>query len=272
MQDLDSQTNDVNPYDSIPGIIINTMPKSASVYIFSTLSKSLKKDTYNEFIAPGYFPDYYLMPSKVCHVLDNRLIRQEHFDAKKINIHVLEQLQCKMILHFRDPRQAMLSWVHHCEKPYANPAANNYSLHLPCDGYIDLPFEKKIDWHIETHFKSLVNWAHGWANYLQNPKIEILLTSYESMRKDEEAFFARILDFYNIPQSLFIYTPVEKDNKHHYRKGELTEWEHVFSEKQKMRCDELMDEGLMRRFGWKKATNCKLILPEKIERHTETFF
>ncbi|MCH9769302.1 MAG: sulfotransferase domain-containing protein [Gammaproteobacteria bacterium] len=240
---------------NIPGLFINTMPKSGSVYLMNTICKGLGFPFLRDFLAPGYFPYYYLMPRKIEYILKNQLIRQEHFNASEINIHVLEDLKCRFILHLRDPRQATLSWVHNCNllQGRARPHCYNYTIHLPFDGYKDLPLTKQIDWHIETHLKSMAEWLQGWSNYLDRAKIDILVTHYEDLIKGEEAFFAKVMDFYKIPKGFFVYSPTHKDPTSHFRKGQADEWQEVFTDKQKARCDEIINEKLLKRFGWHKA-------------------
>lgn len=240
---------------SIPGIMINTMPKSASIYILNTLSSSLKLSQYIEPVAPGYFPNYFMRPYKLNQVLKYHMLRQEHFDASEINLHILEKARCQFVLHVRDPRQATLSWAHHFNRLHQDPMAPNYTKHLLFPGYYDLPFEQQLDWHIETHLNSMSDWLRGWVTHLKGNPTNVLLTTYEQMREDEAAFFDRIIEFYEIPKKHFRHKAAPKNMKNHYRKGLSDEWLHVFSDRQKARCDELLDATILDFFNWDKAVS-----------------
>ena len=137
----------------IPGIFINTMPKSGTSYISSVLSRSLNIELLYDYVAPGYFPNYFLLPSRLQYVLNGNVVRTEHFDANPINIFVLEKYKPKLVFHVRDPRQATLSWLHHVNRMIIQtPDADNYTIHiLPVD-YLNWPLEQQIDWHLEHRY------------------------------------------------------------------------------------------------------------------------
>lgn len=243
-----------NEIRKIPGILLNTMPKSGSTYILSTIGKSLNIDILYETISPGCFPTYTLLPDKLKCFMHCSAVTGGHFDASALNLRVLNTYKPKLILHVRDPRQATLSWAHHVNKLLVDTQnADHYMLHAPPEDYLNWSLNQQIDWQIETHFKSLVCWLQGWVNAIEHAKFDILLTNHEEMCQDELAFFHKIVDFYGIDRRFFKYDPPNLTQQVHFRKGETAEWEHIFTDTQKRRCEELLGDALLERFSWKKT-------------------
>lgn len=237
----------------VPFILLNTMPKSGSIYILMTLADSLSIEVSLEGAAHGFFPDYYLIPAKLAQLKAGRIVRQEHFDAKPLNIRLLANYTDRIVLHLRDPRQATLSWLHHANRlAREHPEGVNYTVHALPEGYLDWPLPQQLDWQIETHLVSLVSWLKDWQSYLDGEAadIQVLVTRFEDLIVDERAYFARILKFYGIPEELFTHRPAEKTIIHNYRAGQPDEWRRVFTGAQKKRCAEIIGDGLLERFGW----------------------
>ena len=237
-----------------PGLLINTLPKSGSVYITHFLARNLQLPILNK-VAHGYFPYYYLIPNALDHLLLGNRIAQEHFDANPVNIHWLKKLDIPFVLHVRDPRQATLSWVHHYNQ-CIREGANNYTVHItPPVDYLNLPLERQIDWHIDTHLVSVTLWLKQWMHALQKEKLNVLVTYYRDLQNDEKSFFDRILKFYHISGKFSDAPNPQKDQNLHFRKGLLDEWKTVFTEQQVERCDRIIGEEIFDFFGWKNEVS-----------------
>ncbi|MBS0624217.1 MAG: hypothetical protein JSS62_06325 [Verrucomicrobia bacterium] len=97
-------------------IFINTMPKSGSVYIISVLEQSLKHFGYQfTRVSQLRFHDDYMDPLMILRMINVPFYAQGHVDATDYNLDVLAIYFPRFILNVRDPRQAMLSWLHHIE-------------------------------------------------------------------------------------------------------------------------------------------------------------
>lgn len=206
-----------------------------------------------ENVSHGFFPDYYPIPGRMARFTDGRVVRQEHFDAKPLTINWLGRYTDRMILHLRDPRQATLSWLHHANRlAREHPDACNYTVHSLPQGYLEWPFDRQLDWQIETHMASLAAWLRGWLSYVDGAErdLRVMTTRYEDMVADELGFFARVLEFYGIPDALFVHRPAEKTLAHNYRRGEPGEWLRVFSSAQKARSVDLIGRDILAHFNW----------------------
>jgi hypothetical protein len=177
------------------------------------------------------------------------VVRQEHVDASPANLEILGKHVDRIVLHVRDPRQAMLSWAHHINRTLKLfPDAGSQTVHpLPKD-YMRWDFPKQIDWHIENHMASLVSWLHQWSDC--TPPFKILWTKYEDLLNDERTLFERIRTFYGIPPHRFNLRTPSKTITYHYRSGNPDEWKSVLTEAQRKRCIAIIGHDVLDHFGW----------------------
>lgn len=231
-------------------IFVNTLPKSGSVYIVNCLKKNLSHKGYSFIrISKDRFHDDYLNTSLLSHIKNKKYLSQEHVDASETNLRILKKALPKFVLHLRDPRQAMLSWVHHVEKVQLNHKFLWSEDICPPEEYFTWPFEEKIDWQIEHYLSACVDWIEEWCNAIDSGGLDILVTTFEEMKQDQDAFFKRILKFYNLNTPDFQTIPFQP-GKNHHRKGSVDEWKIVCTPNQIARINEMVSDELLERFGW----------------------
>lgn len=182
-----------------PVILLNTLPKSGSVFIATTLIDTL--DLEFSYISPALFVSdvvNYDIAENLC--LRGGYLSQSHLFAYDLNLKLIQLLFDKMIVHVRDPRQALLSWAHHILKYYESPR-----IYLRFDMGIDLPhnyrdrsFEQQLDWLIEHYFPKQLEWLRGWLRAHSDPgfKTDILFTNYRDFHSSSDQFWKSIQDFY----------------------------------------------------------------------------
>jgi len=212
--------------EPLPAIILNTLPKSGSIYIGRTLADGLGIKYSLESISHGFFPNYYIIPNKLLALSKESALRQEHFDPNPVNLQLLKKWAPRIILNVRDPRQATLSWLHHANRlAREHPDGINYTIHELPDGYLGWPIERQLDWQIDTHLVSAVGWLRNWFDWIDSDHAgpKVLVTRLEDLVADEQAFFERILEFLRIPKERFVYRPPEKTITHNYRLGATDE-------------------------------------------------
>ena len=236
----------------LPSILINTMPKSGSIYLSRMVASSLGIEFSLKPLAHGFFPTYFMIPDALERFSGGDVVRQEHFDASPINLTLCGRNIDRMVLHVRDPRQAMLSWTHHVNRLLKlHPNGINFTIHQPPDGFLDWPFDDQLDWHIDRHLVSLVAWLRQWLVADQTkPSLKILWTTYEELVNDERVLFDRILEFHEIPVDRFDFRPPEKTMQVHFRAGQPDEWQAALTAEQKRRCANIVGHDLFDRFGW----------------------
>src|SRR5271170_1728898 len=172
----------------LPPILINTMPKSGSIYLTRTIANSLEIEYSLRSLASGVFPTYAMIPTALERFRCGNVVRQEHFDASPTNLAICERYVDRMVLHVRDPRQATLSWTHHFNRLLAlSPNGEHGTTHQPPDDFCRWPFHNQIDWHIDHHLVSLVTWLRQWMSVERTSLLKILWTNYEELVDDERA-------------------------------------------------------------------------------------
>ena len=237
----------LSPKEQNQVILLNTFPRSGSIFIYTTLYNNLNYQTGR--IASGRFYNVWLREDLIRNLLGTKHVVQEHINASVDNLVMLEQYFPKFVLNLRDPRQTMLSWYYFVE------AKNQAYLHLWADvifipfQYCHWTFEEKIDWQIENYLPLAVKWIQDWCVAIDSGKMQILVTRFEDMCDDPQAFFQKIADFYDLPVKEFI-IPEFCPGKLHQRLGEKREWERVYNDKQKKRISEIIPPELLERFGW----------------------
>lgn len=226
----------------VPPILINTLPKSGSVYIIQTMqahlkyaSLSISSDIFfsNDLIRTLYFYKSFESP----HLL------QEHLPALPDNLQLMAHLN-RWVVHVRDPRQALLSWVFFLEKETSDLQQALRLQYIP-SYYSQLAFKQKLDWQIKHHLPLLVQWLEGWMKS-DSP---VLFTYYRDLKNQPETFFKQIYEFFELDFSDF-QLPSPKPGQQHYRKGELNEWRDVFSQKQQSNANQLIPEDVFQFFKW----------------------
>src|SRR6266567_2869172 len=69
---------------------------------------------------------------------------------------------------------------------------------------------------IERFFVGSVKWLQEWLHYQKSGgPIAVLVTTHDDLVADERAFFDRILNFFDIPDSRFRWRPEDKTIENH---------------------------------------------------------
>jgi Sulfotransferase domain len=235
----------------LPPILINTMPKSASIYLTRTVASSLGIQYSVRAIGQGVFPTYTMDCAALEEFKRGNIVRQEHFDPTPANLATCAQYVDRIVLHVRDPRQATLSWTHHVRRLLSlHPHSTPWTIFQPPEDYSIWSFDRQLDWQIDRHMSLLVIWLRQWMAAQQSSPLKILSTRYEDFVNDEHAFFVRILKFYDIDAARVIMRPPRKTTKYHYRCGRVDEWKDVFTAEQKARALTMLGPDILERFGW----------------------
>jgi hypothetical protein len=241
----------------LPPILLNTMPKSGSIFILRCLSQGLGIGETK--IATNLFPDDLIIREKLDDLALGNLIAQQHLPARDINLSFLGRRLDRMIVHVRNPRQAMLSWLHHLDNFHAHrhiePACElgleAVTPALPPD-YFERTISEKIDHLLDAHLPQLINWTEDWVDAADSRSgLEIRITTFENFVADPAAFLESLLDYFGIAQADFDATKLpRREARTHFRKGLTDEWRTVFSAAQQDKAAAMIPETLARRFAW----------------------
>jgi hypothetical protein len=240
----------VDPEPPIYRVLLNTLPKSGSVFLFCTLSESLR-------LPRMHLGNMYSLVDQISLTQMRRFIAaacvsQNHLAPSAENIQILKHFGCRLILHLRDPRQALLSWVHHLDWLYGDDRRDGLLLSPPYPpvGYFGWDFARKLDWQIDNYLPHMIDWIDRWVAIHDEGQLPILLTSYAEFCRDIEGLCERICAFCDIPPDRFDFVEIPKTIDHHFRLGDDSEWRRVYSAEQADRANAMVPPALANRLGW----------------------
>jgi hypothetical protein len=245
-----------------PGILLNTMPKSGSVYIAKSLAKMLALDT----MAIGH---RYALIDQIDAAAAQTLSRggyvsQNHLAPSAENLQILRHFDMKLVLHLRDPRQALLSWVHHLDRISGgsddNIALLYFTPRTPL-GYFEYSLHHKIDWQIENYLPQLIAWTAQWLAIADDRSIPVLITHQDDLRCGERAFFEAILAFYQIELDCRLPGLPRTLNETHFRRADPAEWRRTFLPDQIARATTAIPQWMRSRFDWGDGAEDITVVP-----------
>jgi hypothetical protein len=240
----------------LPSILVVTIPKSGTIFTNQMLSRGLSLESAS--VSFGYFPHYLVDIPKVLSFVEGGQVASAHFDPSPVNLQSLTAFVDKWVVHIRDPRSVVLSWVCHMNRLYEERSNGQYK-HLyvyptPPEPYFSWSLPKQVDWNIEYFLPRVLDWTRSWLAVYDSRRYNILLTNYSALARDELAYIYQILDFYEIPRSAFHRPKIEKTVLgSHFRTGTEDEWLRAFTGDQVMRTTAMVGEDLIARFGWRRS-------------------
>jgi hypothetical protein len=246
-----SRLRPVRPQTCGEGILLNTMPKSGSVYVLKSLAKILRLRTM--YIGNQYGLIDQIDVKDALTFSGGGFVSQNHLAASPENLQILQHFKLKMVLHLRDPRQALLSWIHHLHYIADGNDRSEQLLYFaprPPVGYFAFSLSRQIDWQIENYMPQLVLWATRWVEIADRGTIPILITHQNDLRLEEKAFFDAILAFYRIDLDYALPNLARTMDETHFRKADPMEWRRTFTPAQAIRATSMIPESLSKRFGW----------------------
>ena len=212
------------------------------------MAKGLAIDT--RIVSNQYFPYDTIRYFELKALADSGGISQDHFDASPINLTHIGRFFDRIVVQVRDPRQAMLSWIHFIEGFRDNPETYLFIYPPLPDRYFERSLSDKIDWAIEHWLPLRADWTQGWVDASNAGHLRVKITHFERMVADGEAFFHDLLEFNAIPRERFIMPLLPRDEAIHFRKGEIDEWRSVFTPAQIADSAARIPPALARFMGW----------------------
>jgi hypothetical protein len=201
----------------LPSIVVATLPKSASISVANIFNSGFNLPSFAYSLADieiveSWARDY--ARGGACHVT--------HLLPTRKNIRRLKSCGVdRLIVHVRDPRQALLSWVHHVVRyPASLP-------HLLRGGFQENSIADRIEAVMETYIRD-IQWIEGWLD--AEEEIEIKFSRFEDFVQDRAAFIQGYLDFYGVPEKFFSMedaVTAHAGTDYHYRAGLTDEWRTV---------------------------------------------
>ncbi|MEC8044358.1 MAG: sulfotransferase domain-containing protein [Verrucomicrobiota bacterium] len=256
--DYRSMDDSISAYKEINGskkapILFNTLPKSGTVFINAFLSSLLKSKT---ILAPiNQFP-HSTIHWKTIEKLQNRnFFIHGHFSASKNNIEVIKKKVHKVILHLRDPRQAVYSWYRFIDSNYENTGP--YLYNIP-DDYCNFTQDEKYHFFFNDELNTFANWIENWLTIKKEKNDQILFTTYEKFVDNKHAYYTEILDFLNMETHVehimshenALHNRAKSNKLFHFREGKKSSWKEQLPTKWINHLNDRISDTLLETFGW----------------------
>ena len=245
-----AQGNPQRRWPGLPPILINTLPKSGSVYIAQTLARGLGLPLRS--LSYGYFPQDTLDHVRLQAFGRGDAVGQEHVDASLTNLTLLGRFCPRLVVHVRDPRAATLSWVHHLQRLLDDDAALfTLACPAPPPNFASLALSARLDWGIERFLPACVRWINGWCSApFADHGLTVRFTRYEQFHRDPGGFFTDLLAFHGLDPKSLDWPQVERTRENNFRAGRIDEWHEAFTPQQRRDAEALIPTTMLERFGW----------------------
>ncbi len=243
-------------------ILINALPKSASLYIVRALAATLGLEqtrigtrgmnrTQVDVLAAHEF------------LAGDRTIAQDHIAATSYNLDLLYYVGLrKLVVMFRDPRDAMVSWAHQLERDDVVGNRWHWALMVSSgiisEDYYDLSSRRKLDVLIERHYPLAQEWMRGWLAAESGGRLEVGIRTYEQFVEDPEVFVRGLLAFFDVDPRREILWPKDTGRRisttirgdTHFRRGVVGSHRDELSPQQVARLNAGADAEMFERFNW----------------------
>jgi Sulfotransferase domain len=235
----------------IPAIMFVAMMKSASEFIRENIIHAL--DVPEIGLSIGTVPRDKVVPSAVRQLVKGGAIARSHMSADNLPELIANGVE-RLILHVRDPRQVVVSWVHYMGQvsdAVFRWSASIYDPPVPLE-FRDWGFRERLDWAVRNYMPGQLRWLEDWMFAVESgPPIPILVSKFEDFVRDQRAFFDGISDFFGVSEipvpSLRRQSAAAMRN---FRAGKIDEWRNVLTTSQ-LGIFTARVEPLAKYFGWR---------------------
>jgi Sulfotransferase domain len=235
----------------IPPVMFVAMMKSASEFIRENIMRVL--DIPEIGLSMGTIPRDRVIPSAVRQLVKGGAIARAHISADNLSALMANGVQ-RLILHVRDPRQVIVSWVHYMagiSDAEFRWSASTYDPPVPVE-FRDRGFGQQLDWAVRNYMPGQLQWLEDWMVVVNSgPPIPILVSKFEDFAQDQRSFFGRISDFMEVSEIRVPSLPWQSAAAmRNFRMGRFDEWREVLTPSQ-IAVWEARVEPLARYFGWR---------------------
>ncbi len=223
----------------LPSVALVTLAKSASISVASIFTSGLNLPSFaysfnTAGVIESWARDY--ARGGACYATHLRPTPDTIERLRRSGI-------SKIIVHVRDPRQTLLSTVHHLSRyPDQLITLTKTVAHRP----IAQQIEELMDIYLYR-----IRWIMGWME--AERELGLMFSTFEDFVRDKDAFIQKYLNYYDGPTDAFSYeesTTRHQGTDYHFRKGEVSEWRDVFPPREAAYLSSLLPKEMKERFGW----------------------
>jgi hypothetical protein len=236
----------------MPGILINTVPKSASESIWNRFAEGF--GLAQGHISLCLYPDCTVIPNRAAFAAEGGLIAKEHLPASSHNLTALKNAGLdKVLFHLRDPRQVVLSWTHFVRDDVSMRLMGPlWRKVVPPASVLAGDFNKVLDWSVDNFLPMLVKFVQGWQKVAEDREIgiDVQFFTFEHFLEAPDTYFKDAFAFLGLDPAQF--NADAEAEIVHLRRGEIEEWREIFSIEQKNRAWHALPADLAETHGWRK--------------------
>lgn len=236
----------------LPSILLNTQFKSGSMFLSRRLAQATGLPLCYLTRTPldnGIVPEWAELFAR------GGAIAQDHLAATIPTIARFKRAGiARMLVQVRDPRQSMISAIHHYAKLQGRESADAILMRarLP-QSHESWDTERRIDHYIETELQAQIHWVEFWLEVARagDPKLRILTSRFQDFAADRSRLFHDLMEFFAIPPASIDWPLLEKPpvaGELHFRAGRSEEWREILTPAQRRRAGAMMPAALERYF------------------------
>lgn len=236
-------------------IFLNTLPESAQYYLVKQLADFYKLQTF--MVSKKTFPTDAINERTFTTFVQGKddYITPASLPPTKYNINLLNAQLGKMVLHVRDPRDALVSWIEYTERHRNHPMTLGLISPVPPAEYFGWSYSKKADWQINNFYTYSVKWLEEWTAFLtSNPQLQVLVTHFEEVATDPLHAFREIVAFYGTDPELLTEKQINALTKLQYNTdaSEIGMWRNKLTPEQQQKITSMLPDQVAQFFSIEK--------------------
>ncbi|HEX3871504.1 MAG TPA: sulfotransferase domain-containing protein [Pirellulales bacterium] len=191
-----------------------------------------------------------------------RAVGGQHLPPTTYNLRMLQTAGIdRVVLLFRDPRDAVISWWRHLDRPDVRDSQWRkilFAAGFQCRNYYDLSASEKLADLIDHMYPAMQRWMSDWSAVVDAPgPFRFHINLYESFVAEPAAAVRQVLQFFGhdcepVLPNAGKRNEVGIDPETHLRRGKVGSFrDETPSQELIDRLNAQLDRTLAKRFGWK---------------------
>lgn len=158
--------------------------------------------------------------------IDDASIIATHMPANFHNLQALKEGGVERVtVLIRDPKDALVSWIHHLEKDIDFWIKDIQKFYYIPDEYKQWTIEDKIAFQVRTYFPLCVNWIEAWLyEAVKQDDIDIRIVFFEQLKNNPYQYFTDLFDYHGVEDYSLELLSGNKQGKMHFRRGISGSW------------------------------------------------
>ena len=236
-----------------PSIIVTALPKSGSASVTQTISRILNIPLGN-LCWGGFGRRQRIIPMFAGLISRGGAVTHQHYSATPGNLKRLAAAGVRRLYaHVRDPRQALVSYIHH-RRWYNAGSQEMPQTYFESRAYDQRLSSEEIDSAVKEVFPKMVQWIIDWVSAAEEGAFSIFVRvdSFERMVRERDEFYVDLFKHFGLSTTTHEILGLMEDReiRANIRRGATDEWQDVFPIDQSKIMSEMIPDCIKVRFGW----------------------